>query len=190
MMSYEVHGLRISSSAVREALHTGDMTQAAALLGRPYRISGHVVHGRKLGRELGFRTLNLRFRHSKPAATGIFVVQVHGLGEHAIAGVASLGVRPSLDADDVNGGRVLLETHCLDWPQLMADALTGGEAYGKIIAVDLLHKLHDERKYDGLDALIAGINQDCHDARAHLATHANNALTAMQTQRSITLDRI
>ena len=190
MMSYEVHGLRISSSAVREALHTGDMTQAAALLGRPYRISGHVVHGRKLGRELGFRTLNLRFRHSKPAATGIFVVQVHGLGEHAIAGVASLGVRPSLDADDVNGGRVLLETHCLDWPQPMADALTGGEAYGKIIAVDLLHKLHDERKYDGLDALIAGINQDCHDARAHLATHANNALTAMQTQRSITLDRI
>ncbi|MEZ7814806.1 MAG: riboflavin kinase, partial [Burkholderiaceae bacterium] len=65
-----------------------------------------------------------------------------------------------------------------------------GEAYGKIIAVDLLHKLHDERKYDGLDALIAGINQDCHDARAHLATHANNALTAMQTQRSTTLDRI
>ena len=81
MMSYEVHGLRVSSSAVREALAQGDMTRTAALLGRPYSISGHVVHGQKLGRELGFRTLNLRFAHAKSAAQGIFVVQVLGLGE-------------------------------------------------------------------------------------------------------------
>ncbi|MCU0763916.1 MAG: bifunctional riboflavin kinase/FAD synthetase, partial [Hydrogenophaga sp.] len=89
MQSYEVHGLRVSSSAVREALRDGRMDDAAALLGRPYSISGHVVHGRKLGRELGatspgkgdgFRTLNLRFSHWKPAASGIFAVHVHGLG--------------------------------------------------------------------------------------------------------------
>ncbi len=167
MMSYEVHGLRVSSSAVREALSAGKLDEVAALLGRPYRISGHVVHGRKLGRELGFRTLNLRFQHWKPAASGIFVVHVHGLTpDRPIAGVANLGVRPSLDPDDINGGRVLLETHCLDWPASLVDTLEGGEAYGKIIAVDLLHKLHDERKYDGLEALIAGIEQDCVDARA------------------------
>jgi riboflavin kinase/FMN adenylyltransferase len=168
MMSYEVHGLRVSSSAVRDALQAGELGDAQALLGRPYRISGHVVHGRKLGRTLGFRTLNLRFQHWKPAASGIFVVAVHGLTTDPIPGVANLGVRPSLDPTDVNGGRVLLETHCLTWPERLDTAREDGEAYGKIIAVDLLHKLHDERKYDSLDALIAGIENDCKDARAFL----------------------
>ena len=180
MNSYEVHGLRVSSSAVRDALGAGRMDDAARLLGRPYRISGHVVHGRKLGRDLGFRTLNLRFAHWKPAAEGIFVVQVHGLGDAPLPGVANLGVRPSLDPNDVNGGRVLLETHCLQWP-----AQLGPEgAYGKIIRVELLHKLHGERKYDGLDALQKGIAQDCDDARAWLASmHA-------ETHRQTTRDRI
>jgi riboflavin kinase/FMN adenylyltransferase len=111
MNSYEVHGLRVSSSAVRDALGEGRMQDTARLLGRPYCISGHVVHGRKLGRTLGFKTLNLRFSHWKPAASGIFAVLVHGLSEQPIQGVANLGVRPSLDPTDVNGGRVLLETH-------------------------------------------------------------------------------
>jgi len=181
MLSYEVHGQRVSSSAVREALAAGDMTGAAALLGRPYGISGHVVHGRKLGRALaegapgrgdGFRTLNLRFSRRahawKPAASGIFVVEVHGLDEQPLPGVANLGVRPSLDPNDVNGGRVLLETHVLDWP-----AHLGPEgAYGKIIRVDLLHKLHDELRYHSLAALTEGIARDCVDARRWLAARA------------------
>ncbi len=180
MNSYEVSNTRVSSSAVREALGRGDMTRVAMLLGRPYSISGHVVHGRKLGRDLGFRTLNLRFSHWKPAASGIFAVHVHGLSDQALIGVANLGIRPSLDPDDVNGGRVLLETHCLDWP-----ASLGPEgAYGKIIRVELLHKLHDELKYDGLDALKTGIARDCDDARAFFsAMHT-------QTSRQITRDRI
>ena len=165
MNSYEVHGLRVSSSAVRDALSEGRMQDAERLLGRPYRISGHVVHGRKLGRELGFKTLNLRFAHWNSAASGIFAVRVYGLCDTPIAGVANLGVRPSLDATDVNGGRVLLETHCLDWPETL-----GPEgAYGKIIRVELTHKLHDELKYDSLDALTAGIRQDCLNARAYFA---------------------
>ena len=163
MNSYEVHGLRVSSSAVRQALGQGDMEAAARLLGRPYTISGHVVHGRKLGRELGFRTLNMRFSHWKPAASGIFAVSVHGLTEHPLPGVANLGVRPSLDRKDVNGGRVLLETHCLDWP----DHLGSDGAYGKIIRVDLLHKLHDELKYPSLETLKEGIARDCMQAREH-----------------------
>jgi riboflavin kinase/FMN adenylyltransferase len=165
MNSYEVRGLRVSSSAVREAMGRGAMQEVAQLLGRPYAISGHVVHGRKLGRELNCRTLNLRFSHWKPAASGIFVVQVYGLSNQPLAGVANLGIRPSLDASDVNGGRVLLETHCLDWPASLGPE--GG--YGKIIRVELLHKLHDELKYDGLDALMQGIHKDCDDARAWLA---------------------
>jgi riboflavin kinase/FMN adenylyltransferase len=163
MMSYEVHGLRVSSSAVREALAAGDMARAATLLGRPYSISGHVVHGRKLGRELGFRTLNLRFQHRKPAAMGIFVVRVEGLAERALPGVASLGVRPTVE----DAGRVLLEVHCLDWPA----ALGSEGGYGRCVRVELLHKLHDERRYESLDALRHGIARDEADARAWLQAH-------------------
>jgi riboflavin kinase / FMN adenylyltransferase len=191
MQSYEVHGLRVSSSAVRAALADGQMEDAAKLLGRPYSISGHVVHGRKLGRELGissaypqgFRTLNLRFSsraHAwKPAASGIFAVQVRGLTPSPLHGVANLGIRPSLDPDDVNGGRVLLETHCLDWPTgLGLDA-----GYGKIIRVELLHKLHDELTYNGLDALTQGIAQDCLDARAFFASLVVPQIVSPHTAR-------
>ena len=161
MMSYEVHGLRVSSSAVRDALAAGDMQRAESLLGRAYSISGHVVHGRKLGRELGFRTLNLRFGHPRPAASGIFVVQVHGLALQPLQGVASLGVRPTVE----DAGRVLLEVHCLQWP-----ATLGAEAaYGRCVRVDLLHKLHDELKYESLDALRVGIQRDTDEARAWFA---------------------
>ena len=173
MNSYEVRGLRVSSSAVREALAAGDMAQATALLGRPYSISGHVVHGGKLGRNLGrsgpgrddgFRTLNLRFSHPKPAALGIYAVRVHGLAEAPLDGVASLGKRPTVD----DSGRVLLEVYCLDWPA----ALGAEGGYGKLVRVELLHKLRDEARNDGHEALTAAIRQDTVDARAFLALHA------------------
>jgi riboflavin kinase/FMN adenylyltransferase len=153
--------LRVSSSAVREALGQGRMDVAAQLLGRPYAISGHVVYGRQLGRSLNARTLNLRFKAQSAATGGIFVVLVHGLAPKALHGVANFGVRPTLDPRDVNRGQILLETHCLDWPDHLP--LNGG--YGKIIKIELLHKLHDELKYDGLDALQKGIQDDCHHAR-------------------------
>ncbi len=167
MNSYEVHGLRVSSSAVRDALAAGNMELAASLLGRPYSISGHVQHGRKLGRELGrsmpdrddgFRTLNLRFPHARAAATGVYVVQTFGLAEQPLRGVASLGVRPTIE----DAGRVLLEVHCLDWPEALG--LDGG--YGKLARVELLHKIRDEARYDGLVALTAAIRQDVADARS------------------------
>ncbi|WP_411884113.1 bifunctional riboflavin kinase/FAD synthetase [Polaromonas sp. YR568] len=187
MNSYEVHGTRVSSSAVREALAQGRMDRVAGLLGRPYSVSGHVVHGRKLGRDLGFRTLNLRFSHWKPAASGIFAVRVHGLGEKPIPGVANLGIRPSLDPADVNGGRVLLETHCLEWPA----ALGPEGAYGKIIRVELLHKLHDELKYDSLESLKTGIAKDCDEARAFFAQPQSfSAAMHTETSRQTTRDRI
>ncbi|ODU09943.1 MAG: riboflavin biosynthesis protein RibF [Rubrivivax sp. SCN 71-131] len=157
MMSYEVRGLRVSSSTVREALAAGNMAQAAALLGRPYTISGHAIHGRKLGRELGFRTLNLRFPHERPAAMGVFVVRVHGLGTAPVPGVASLGRRPTVE----DAGRVLLEVHCLHWPP----GLGSEDGYGRVLRVELLHKLHDERRYESLPALRAGIARDVDDAR-------------------------
>ncbi len=188
MNSYEIHETRVSSSAVRDALTHGELTRVASLLGRPYSISGHVVKGRKLGRELGFRTLNLRFTHWNPAASGIFAVRVAGLAAQPLPGVANLGIRPSLDPNDVNGGRVLLETHCLEWP-----ASLGPEgAYGKIIRVELLHKLHDELKYASLDSLKAGIAKDCNDARVFFAQtpEAFPAPMHTETSRQTTRDRI
>ncbi len=158
MMSYEVHGLRVSSSVVREALAAGELTRVATLLGRPYCISGHVIHGQKLGRSLDCRTLNVRFAHDKPATTGIFVVRAHGLASGPLEGVASLGVRPTVE----DAGRVLLEVHCFDWPAELG--VEGG--YGKIVRVELLHKLRDEARYDGLDALQAAIHKDIADAKA------------------------
>jgi riboflavin kinase/FMN adenylyltransferase len=185
MMSYEVHGVRVSSSAVRAALADGDMQRAEALLGRPYSISGHVVHGAKRGRGLGasapgrgdgFRTINLRFPHPRPAAMGIFVVRVHGLGVGPVDGVASLGRRPTVD----DSGRVLLEVHCFDWPA----ALGAEGGYGKLVAVELLNKLRDEARYDSLAALAEAIGQDVACARAFLAAEAAaHAATGRQTTR-------
>lgn len=147
-------GVRISSSAVRDALAQGDFAEASELLGHPYRISGHVIHGQKLGRTIGFPTLNLRIAHHRPATSGIFIVKVHGLAEQPLAGVASLGVRPTVD----DSGRVLLETHVFDY---------AGHAYGKIVQIEFLKKLRDEEKYHDLATLTAAINRDAEQARAY-----------------------
>lgn len=178
--SFELASTRVSSSAVRVALAQGNMEWVEELLGRPYSVSGHIVHGRKLGRELGFRTINQRFPHWKPACSGIFAVLVHDLHEQPLIGVANMGVRPSLDPNDVNGGRVLLETHILDWPEQL-DLNFG---YGKIVRVELLHKLHDELRYDSLESLTEGIQRDCDDARAFFASRHN------LIRRQTTHDRI
>jgi riboflavin kinase/FMN adenylyltransferase len=162
MNTVERNGERISSSAVRAALASGDFDEAKHLLGRPYQISGHVVHGQKLGRTLGFPTLNLRIAHHKPAVMGIFVVQVHGLSEQPLAAVASMGVRPTVD----DSGRVLLETHILDQHV---------DAYGKVIHVEFLQKLRDEEKYVDLPTLTAAINRDADQARSYFKQRNGSA---------------
>lgn len=159
-----MHGeQRISSSAVRAALAAGDFDQARQLLGHQYAISGHVIHGQKLGRTLGFPTLNLRVAH-RPALSGIFVVKVHGLAPQPLPAVASLGVRPTVD----DSGRVLLEVHLFDY---------AGSCYGKLVRVEFLEKIRDEEKYDDLPTLVAAIERDASRARGYFANRAA-ALTA------------
>ncbi|NEX61995.1 bifunctional riboflavin kinase/FAD synthetase [Noviherbaspirillum galbum] len=159
---FEVHamptvmndGVRISSSAVRQALQQSDFPLAARLLGHPYAISGHVIHGKKLGRTIGFPTLNLAISHKRPALSGIFVVQVHGLEDHPLPGVASMGVRPTVE----DSGRVLLETHLFDYRE---------QCYGKVVRVEFMKKLRDEEKYVDLPTLTAAIERDAQQARAY-----------------------
>ena len=140
-------GERISSSAVRSALQAGDFAGAAALLGQPYAITGRVLHGKKIGRTIGFPTINLRIAHKRNALSGIFVVQVHGLAEGPLPAVASMGVRPTVE----DNGRVLLEVHLFDY-----DA----QCYGKLVRVEFLHKLRDEEKYIDLTTLTQAILAD------------------------------
>ncbi|HEY8607566.1 MAG TPA: bifunctional riboflavin kinase/FAD synthetase [Noviherbaspirillum sp.] len=158
-------GTRISSSAVRAALAASDFGLAAQLLGHPYAISGHVTHGKKLGRTIGFPTMNLRIAHKRPALSGIFVVQVHGLGDQPLPGVASMGVRPTVE----DSGRVLLETYLFDYHE---------QCYGRIVRVEFLKKLRDEQKYGDLPALTAAIENDVQQARAFFRERAALAMTA------------
>jgi len=159
------HGIRISSSEVRKALEQSDFALAERLLGHPYRISGHVVHGKKLGRTLGFPTLNLRIAHKRPALSGIFVVQVHGLAADPVPGVASLGVRPTVE----DSGRVMLEAHLFDYAQ---------QCYGKLVRVEFLKKLRDEEKYADLPTLTAAIERDADYAREFFKEREAHAVSA------------
>ncbi|NDU86127.1 MAG: bifunctional riboflavin kinase/FAD synthetase [Ferrovum sp.] len=145
-------GERISSSAIRTSLAAGELTRAATLLGRHFSVVGRVAYGRQLGRQLGFPTLNLPLRHIPPLA-GIFVVEVCGLAPHPLPGVASLGVRPTVDT----GNSVILEVHLFDFSR---------DIYGARVEVRFLHKLRDEARFDHLDDLVIQMKQDAAQARA------------------------
>jgi len=147
---------RASSTAVRAALAAGNLERAAALLGRPYAIAGRVAHGEKRGRHLGFPTANIPLR-KKPPLSGIFAVRVLGLSPQALAGVASLGVRPTVEQH----GKPILEVFLFDFDQTI---------YGRRVTVEFLHKLRDEEKYDDLDALTRQIRADVAQAREYFET--------------------
>lgn len=146
------NGERVASSGVREALAEGDMERACRLLGRPYVIDGQVLHGDKIGRQLGFATANIRIKHNPLPMTGVFAVQVSGLGDKPLPGVANLGIRPT-----VGGTRPLLEVHLFDFSR---------DIYGAHLSVRFVHKLRAEMKFPNFDALKAQIAQDAQAARA------------------------
>ena len=149
-----LRGERASSSAVRDALAGGRMEHAARLLGRPYSIDGRVVHGEKMGRQLGFATANIRIKHDKPPLTGVFAVEVHGLADGPHRGVANLGIRPS--ANQV--ARPLLEVHLFDFSR---------DIYGAHLNVRFVHKIRDEARFPNLEALKAQIALDAESAKNH-----------------------
>ncbi len=161
-------GTRISSSTVRQALEAGDFALARELLGRDYTLSGRVAHGRKLGRELGFPTANIVLPRRAPLA-GVYVVEAQGadadVRERWLPGVASLGLRPTVNAVTAP----LLEVHLFDFAE---------ELYGRHLRVRCLAKLRDERKYSGLEALREAIAQDVEQARRYFKTNPGGAVSA------------
>ncbi|KAB2322383.1 bifunctional riboflavin kinase/FAD synthetase [Betaproteobacteria bacterium SCN1] len=151
-----VEGERASSTAVRAALSDGALDHAARLLGRPYSISGRVVHGDKLGRDIGFPTANIQLKHNRPPLMGIFAVELAGLNGAPLPGVASLGKRPTVKNPDA---APVLEVHLFDF-----DA----DIYGRRVHVNFLKKLRDEARFPDLDTLVAQIRRDVDEAQLYL----------------------
>jgi riboflavin kinase/FMN adenylyltransferase len=146
-----VSGLRASSTSVREALAAGRLDKAKSLLGRDYRISGRVVPGQALGRQLGFPTANIRLHRRVSPVAGIFAVRVSGSALDRVPGIASVGTRPT-----VGGSEWLLEVHLVDFDRHL---------YRERLDVDFIARLRDEQKFDALDAMTAQMQQDARRAR-------------------------
>ncbi len=145
-----IDGVRVSSTWVRECILRGDFEKADELLGRPYSLSGKVAHGRKLGRQLGFPTINIKMGDKTLIVKGIFAVNVKGIDNRVLAGVASIGTRPTIDGNDT-----ILEVYILDFDR---------DVYGCSVEVEFLHKIRDEQKFDSLEELSAHIAQDTEKA--------------------------
>ncbi|MEQ8514106.1 MAG: bifunctional riboflavin kinase/FAD synthetase [Chromatocurvus sp.] len=150
--TFEIDGKRVSSTRVRDALAAGDVSEAARLLGRDYAISGRVVGGQQLGRELGAPTANVELNRVRAPLSGVFNVRVYGPGLHGAPGVANVGTRSTVS----NGTRANLEVHLLEGSP---------DLYGQRIDVRFVHRLRDEEKYDSLEALRDATQNDIETSR-------------------------
>jgi riboflavin kinase/FMN adenylyltransferase len=146
-----IDGERVSSTRIRESIQQGDFEKAAQLLGRPYSLSGRIAHGQKLGRELGYPTINIKMGDKTLIVKGIFAVNVKGLDNRVLEGVASIGTRPT-----VNGVDTILEVYILDFDR---------DVYGYSVEVNFLHKIRNEEKFESLEELAAHIAQDTEKAK-------------------------
>ena len=159
----EVDGAPVSSTRIRAALQSGDFATATRLLGKPYSIAGRVVHGKQLGRTLGYPTANLRFANKTPALRGIYATWVHGVGALPWPSVSSFGTRPTVD-----GKEPLLEAHLFDFD---------GDLYGKLIEIEFVARLRDEEKFPDLPTLVVQMDRDAAQAR-HILMKTTERATA------------
>lgn len=143
--SFRRKDCRISSTEIRQALALGDFQEAQAMLGRPFGISGKVVHGEKRGRTIGFPTANVLLKRCTAPVNGVFAVNVI-VGNKRYAGVANVGTRPTL-----NGQRSQLEVHLFEFDD---------QLYGRHIHVQFVHKLRNEKKFETFELLHQQIKQD------------------------------
>jgi len=148
-------GERVSSSAIRDALWQGNVDRATRLLGRPYRMSGKVIAGERVGRQLGYPTANVNLNRKQSAVMGIFAVRASGANWGPMNAVASVGTRPTF-----GDGKPLLEVHIFDFDR---------DIYGEYIHVDFIARLRSEEKFDDVDALVEQMHRDSALARQILA---------------------
>jgi riboflavin kinase/FMN adenylyltransferase len=151
--SYQVQGLRVSSTIIRDALGEGNLKLAAKLLGRAYSICGRVSHGKKLGRTLGFPTANIELLRKNTPISGVFAVTMTGVCNTELHGVANVGIRPTVSGTD----KVILEVHLFDFNK---------EIYGRYVEVHFQHKIRDEIRFESVEQLKSQIEQDVVEAKA------------------------
>ncbi|THF71006.1 MAG: bifunctional riboflavin kinase/FAD synthetase [Methylophaga nitratireducenticrescens] len=156
MHTFAIDEMRVSSTRIREALREGDLAVAERLLGRPYRMSGRVAHGDKRGRKMGYPTANIHLHRAKVPLQGVYAVQLYGIDEEPVNGVANIGVRPTVSGSD----KALLEVHLFDFER---------DIYGEHVQVYFLKKLRDEHKFADLDQLISQIHIDSAQARHYFS---------------------
>lgn len=157
--TFLLSGERVSSTRVRQLLEMDDLAGAAHLLGRPFSVTGRVVHGKRLGRTLDVPTANIGLGRYRSPVRGVYVAHVFGNGQRWQA-VANVGARPTVDG----GKKPLLEVHLLDF---------SGELYGAWLTVEFRHKLRDEKKFSSLDELKQQIQRDIAAARDYFAAPDN-----------------
>lgn len=147
LFSFEVDGLRVSSTMVRDALASGDFVLAEELLGRPYAICGKVIHGNALARQLGFPTANIHLHRKKAPLHGVYYVDVQNMHDGKwYQGIANIGLRPTID-----GKSTTLEVNIFDFNQ---------DIYGQHLSVIFREKIRAEKKFASLDELKQQIAQD------------------------------
>lgn len=156
--TFDIAGERVSSTRIRTTLVDADFAEAASLLGKPFKLSGKVLKGKQLGRTIGSPTANIALKRVKSPLHGVYAVRVSGSGLSNVAGVANVGVRPTVN----DGTLANLEVHLFDFD---------GDLYGERLSVEFMTKLRDEKKFESLDALKAAIAADQQAARAWHASH-------------------
>lgn len=161
MHTFNMDGERVSSTRIREALSKGDLELAGKLLGRPYGMSGRIAHGDKRGRTIGFPTANLHLHRKRTPVQGVFAVEMLGIEDEPVAGIANVGTRPTVD-----GSKTLLEVHLFDYE---------GDIYGRYVQVNFLHKIRDEMKFDSFPQLQQQIQQDVVQARDWFKQHSKQS---------------
>jgi riboflavin kinase/FMN adenylyltransferase len=145
--SFQLGGLRISSTLIRDALVAGDLKGAEKLLGHCYSVCGRIAHGDKLGRTIGYPTANIRMHRKNTPVNGVFAVTMTGIDGLEFEGVANVGTRPTLDG----GSKVILETYLFDFNK---------EIYGRYVEVHFHQKIRDESRFHSLEELKAQIVKD------------------------------
>ena len=153
LSSHCQQNIRVSSTLIRDALKNDQLALADKMLGRRYTICGHVAHGDKRGRTIGFPTANIHLRRPQTPLHGVYSVTMHTDKYGDIQGIANLGRRPT-----VNGERIQLEVHCFDFDN---------DLYGQYVCVSFSHKIRDEKKFDSFDELKQQIQLDCAIAIEH-----------------------
>ncbi len=156
-------GLVWSASRIREALSKGDVKTATHILGRPYILEGEVIHGRALGRTIGFPTANILPEEYKRPMRGVYAVKAKIIKENIWRdAIANIGYRPTVDGD-----HTLIEVHLLDW---------SGDIYGQRLRIALLDFIRAEQKFDGIESLKSQINKDVHLAKNIISPYKENSL--------------